>query len=314
MRGVYYDGNTVRLRKDLPEPGRLEGEVVLKVRIAGICDTDLQIARGYMNFRGILGHEFVGETESGQRFVAEINAVCHHCDFCRNGLSTHCPNRTVLGILGRDGAMADRVSIPTTNLHPVPPTVSDREAVFVEPLAAAFRMIEQVPIGPAQTIAILGDGKLGLLCAWVARLTGASVTLIGKHPEKLAFAGSRITTKLLTETSDRFDVVADCTGSASGLETALRLVRSCGTIILKTTVAGQHSISLAPVVIDEIRVVGSRCGPFPPAIQALGDRTIDVLPLIAAEFPLEDAEEGFSSSRRKRSTEDFAPHLTDVVG
>jgi threonine dehydrogenase-like Zn-dependent dehydrogenase len=302
MRGVYCDGASVRLRRDLPEPSAAEGEVVLKVRAVGICDTDLQLARGYMGFRGVLGHEFVGLTESGTRVTAEINNACHRCPTCHAGRAQHCPNRTVLGILNHDGAMADLVSVPSRNLHEVPDVVDDRQAVFIEPLAAAFRITEQIALGPDVTMAVLGDGKLGLLCAWVARLTGARVHLIGKHAEKLALAGDRILTHTVDDAPALgrvFDVVADCTGSKSGLAMALRLVQSCGTVVLKTTVAGEYAVDLAPIVIDEVRVTGSRCGPFPKAIAALAAGTVDVRPLIGAVYPLDQAEEAFRAASAK---------------
>ena len=296
MRGVICDGSSVRLERDRPEAKPGPGEVLLHVRAVGICDTDLQLAQGYMGFRGILGHEFVGLTESGRRVTAEINNPCRVCPTCRAGLANHCPNRTVLGILGHDGAMADSVCVPESNLHDVPSSLDDREAVFIEPLAAAFRVPEQVEIGPETRFTVVGDGKLGMLCAWVARLLGARVTLVGKHPEKLALAGDQIRTGLLGDLAGLTltqDVVIDATGSASGLTTALGLVRPCGTVVLKTTIAGEHASSLAPIVIDEVRVIGSRCGPFRRAIAALADRAIDVRPLIGAEFPLDRAEEAF---------------------
>jgi threonine dehydrogenase-like Zn-dependent dehydrogenase len=302
MRGVYCDGSTARLRRDLPEPAPGAGEVRLRVLAAGICDTDLQLARGYMGFRGVLGHEFVGRDDDGRRFAAEINNACHACDTCRAGLPGHCPNRTVLGILGHDGALADWVCVPRRNLHPIPEAIDDVEAVFVEPLAAAFRMVEQVAPGPETRLAVLGDGKLGLLCARVARLAGARVSLIGKHDDKLALAGEGVATHRIDEVgrlSRGFDVVADCTGSATGLPTALGLVRPCGTVVLKTTVAGNHDLSLAPVVIDEVRLIGSRCGPFPPAIEALAGRRIDVRPLIQAEYGLDDADDAFRVAGQK---------------
>ena len=299
MRGVYCDGSTARLRRDLPEPTPLPGEVPLRVRVAGICDTDLQLARGYMGFRGVLGHEFLGEGPDGRRYAAEINNACHACATCRAGLPGHCPERTVLGILGHDGAIAERVCVPARNLHAIPDTVDDRAAVFVEPLAAAFRIGEQVPLGPDVELAILGDGKLGLLCAWACRLAGARVTLIGKHPAKLALAGPGVSAHALFDAprlGRSFDVVADCTGSPSGLPTALGLVRPCGTIVLKTTIAGSHDLALAPVVIDEVRVLGSRCGPFPRAIAALADGEVDVRPLLGAEVPLDDADAAFRAA------------------
>ena len=302
MRGVYCDGKSIQLCLDLPEPAPAAGEVVLKVRAAGICDTDLQLARGYMGFRGILGHEFVAETDQGRRVTAEINNACRRCPTCRAGRPSHCPNRSVLGILNHDGAMADFVAVPSQNLHEVPDAIEDVQAVFIEPLAAAFRITEQIALGPGVSIAILGDGKLGLLCAWVARRSGATVHLIGKHPSKLALAGDGIETHALESTQrfDRsFDVVADCTGSKTGLATALRLVRPCGTVVLKTTVAGEYTADLAPIVIDEVRVIGSRCGPFPNAIAALAERRIDVRPLIEAVYPLRAAEQAFAAAGAK---------------
>jgi threonine dehydrogenase-like Zn-dependent dehydrogenase len=302
MRGVFCDGSAARLVYSLPDPRPRPGETILRVRAAGICDTDLQLARGYMGFRGILGHEFVGEDEAGRRMTAEINASCHACPTCQSGQPHHCPNRTVLGIVNRDGAMADRVSVPTRNLHPVPDSLTDEEAVLIEPLAAAFRIAEQIDLGPGTRVAVVGDGKLGLLCTWVLRLTGAPTTLVGKHPEKLALAGADVATQTLDALPSLgrgFDVVVECTGSPTGLPTALKLVRPCGTVVLKTTVAGTYEIDLAPIVIDEVRVIGSRCGPFPRAIDALAGKQIDVRPLIGAEFALDDAEDAFRTASAK---------------
>jgi threonine dehydrogenase-like Zn-dependent dehydrogenase len=299
MRGVYCDGRSVALRRDLPEPVPAPGEVVLRVRMAGICDTDLQLARGYMGFRGVLGHEFAGEAADGRRVTAEINNACHACPTCAAGRPGHCPNRTVLGIVAHDGAMADLVAVPGRNLHAIPDAIDDREAVFIEPLAAAYRIAEQLPLGPDVRAAVLGDGKLGLLCAWVLRDAGARVRLVGKHPEKLARAGEGVATTLLDEAGALgrpFDLVVEATGSPTGLATALGLVRPCGTVVLKTTVAGPHEVNLAPAVVDEVRVIGSRCGPFPRAIEALRDRRIDVRPLIEREFPLDEAEAAFAAA------------------
>jgi len=302
MRGVYCNGSSVRLRTDLTPSTPQPGEVEVAVRVVGICDTDLQLAQGYMGFQGILGHEFVGVTSEGQRITAEINNPCRICPTCQAGLSQHCPHRTVLGILGHDGAMADQVCVPAENLHKIPDAIDDREAVFIEPLAAAFRIPEQISIGPGIRFTVVGDGKLGLLCAWVARSLGAEVSLVGRHPEKLGLAGEGIRPVLLSEAQTMArsqDVVVDCTGSRSGLETALPLVKPCGTVVLKTTIAGYHELSLASIVIDEIQVIGSRCGPFPKAIAALEARTIDVRPLIGAEFSLDQAEEAFQAATRR---------------
>jgi threonine dehydrogenase-like Zn-dependent dehydrogenase len=301
MRGVVFDGSELTFRGDLPDVEPVEGEVVLNVRLAGICDTDLQIARGYLGFRGTPGHEFVAETSEGRRVTAEINAPCGQCDTCATGRGNHCPNRTVLGIVGRNGAMAERVRVPERGLHPIPDALSDHQAVFIEPLAAALRILDQVELGSASQAAVVGDGKLGLLSAWVLRSTGARVTWVGKHPEKLALGGSGIATCVLSdvETQGRtFDVVVDATGSTGGLPTALKLVRTCGIVVLKTTVAGTYAIDLAPIVIDEIRVVGSRCGPFSKAIAALQSGQFDVTRLIEAEYPLERAGEAFQHAGR----------------
>lgn len=289
------------MRRDLPEPIPAPGEVLLKVRLAGICDTDVQLARGYMGFRGVLGHEFVAEDGDGRRWTAEINNACRDCPTCRAGLTNHCPNRTVLGILGHDGAFADWVAVPSVNLHAIPDAIDDRRAVFIEPLAAAFRIAEQVTLAPGIRVAVLGDGKLGLLCAWASRLTGAEIALVGKHREKLELAGPGIRAWTLEDGPPprSFDVVVDATGSTSGLPTALKLVRPCGTIVWKTTVAGPHELAMAPVVIDEVRLIGSRCGPFPQAIAALADGSIDVRPLIEATYALDDAVAAFAHASRR---------------
>lgn len=302
MKGLYCDGSSIRLRDDLPIPIPGPGEVLLRVRLVGICDTDIQLAKGYLGFQGVLGHEFVGQTDTGRRVTAEINNACHVCPICLDGRPGHCPHRTVLGIVGHDGAMAEQVVVPQVNLHEIPDELDDREAVFIEPLAAAFRITEQLDLHPSLKMAILGDGKLGMLCAWVARTTGAQVSVIGKHPSKLALAGETITTHRLDEASTlakRFDVVVDCTGSHSGFPTALGLVRPCGTVVLKTTVAGTYTVNLAGIVIDEVRVIGSRCGPFPKAIAALVNRQVDVRPLIGGKFTLDQAESAFRAASEK---------------
>jgi threonine dehydrogenase-like Zn-dependent dehydrogenase len=269
---------------------------LVKVHLAGICSTDLQIFKGYMAFKGVPGHEFVGSVLEGpsefvgKRVVGEINYGCGNCDACRRDLSRHCPNRSVMGILNADGAFAEYVSVPATNLHAVPENVSDEEAVFTEPLAAAFEILTQIQLDPGDEVLILGDGKLGNLCAQALRLTGAKVTAVGKHADKLALikkAGFR-TIELKDWQPRLFDVVVEATGSASGLELALGAVRPRGTLILKSTIAGNHQVSLAPVVINEINVIGSRCGPFPDALSALAQKQVSVTPLIEAVYPLND--------------------------
>ena len=280
------------------------GEVLVRVIRAGLCETDLQLVRGYMGFRGILGHEFVGIVESGplqgQRVVGEINCACGKCETCRLGMPTHCPHRSVIGILNHDGAFAEFVAVPERNLHILPDSVPTNHAVFVEPLAAAFEILEQVPVHQKRHVIVLGDGRLGNLCAQVLAQTGCQLTVVGKHPQKLKLLSDRgIATSLSSEmkSTRQADIVVDCTGSPSGFESALKLLKPRGTLVLKTTVAGTQQISLAPLVIDEITVVGSRCGPFPPAIQALAEGRIDVDSLIEATYPLKEALTAFERAR-----------------
>jgi threonine dehydrogenase-like Zn-dependent dehydrogenase len=305
MRAIVLD-DQVSVTTGRPAPTPAEGEVLVRVIRAGVCETDLQLIKGYMGFRGVLGHEFVGVAESGpmkgRRVVGEINCACWKCETCRIGLPTHCPNRTVLGILNHDGAFADLIAVPQRNLHVVPDSLSDDVAVFTEPVAAAFQIPVQLTIGEQDRIAVLGDGRLGNLCAQVlARLTD-HVLVIGKHPEKLAILASMgiATTRLSNSLEERaFDVVVDCTGSESGLPTALKLVRPRGTIVLKTTVAGQQTLAWAPFVIDEITLLGSRCGPFDQALAALERGDVQVKPLISDRFDLSRGLDALSRAQTK---------------
>lgn len=277
--------------------------IPVRVTLAGVCETDLQLVRGYMGYEGILGHEFVGIAESGrfagQRVVGEINCACHTCSTCQAGMPTHCPHRTVLGILNHDGAFADQVWLPEENLHPIPDSISDDEAVFVEPLAAAWQIPAQLRVRDHRKVIVLGDGRLGNLCAQVLKACGCAVTLVGKHSWKLEIASRLgIPTSIVSDIPrDRSaDLVVDCTGSASGLPTAWSLVRPRGTVVLKTTVADPAGPNLAPLVIDEITVVGSRCGPFQKAIESLTNRTVDVRPLVSARYPIAQAVEAFQAA------------------
>jgi threonine dehydrogenase-like Zn-dependent dehydrogenase len=323
VRALVFRNNALTLEQNYPLPDLQSGEALIRVVMAGICNTDLEITRGYLANQGVLGHEFVGIVEAvhegpgassptyliGKRVVGEINAACHRtdCVYCQQNMFTHCPNRTTLGIVNRDGAFADYLTLPVANLHLVPDNVSDEEAVFVEPLAANFEMLEQVHIKPTDRVVVLGDGKMGQLAAQVLALSGCEVTMIGKHTEKLALATQRgIQTRLLDDVvgaqfiapSSRVDLVVECTGSALGLEHAMRLVRPRGTIILKSTVANKSTLDLAPIVIDEIRVQGSRCGPFAPAIRVLSQRTVDIRPLISASYSLDDGIGAFEHAMR----------------
>lgn len=323
MRALVYEANGLALHADYPEPEPTYGEALIRVSLAGICNTDLEIVRGYMGFQGILGHEFVGVVEEiahqpgastplalvGKRVVGEINAACRlpGCWYCQRGMYTQCPERTTLGIVGRNGAFAEYVTLPVENLHVVPENVSDEEAVFVEPLAANFEILEQIHLKPTESIVILGDGKMGQLAAQVLTLSGCEVMMVGKHQEKLALAEKRgIHTYLLEdsqtftlENNRRVDMVVECTGSAQGLELALRLVRAKGVLALKSTVAEKSSLHLAPIVINEIQVQGSRCGPFAPALRTLSQKLIDVRPYISASYVLDDGEAAFQYAEQK---------------
>lgn len=288
---------------ELREPR--EGEIVVDVLQAGICETDLQLCRGYMGFQGIPGHEFVGIARggrfAGQRVVGEINCACNKCSACLRGMRNHCPNRTVIGILNHDGAFADRLLVPEENLLLVPETLTTDQAVFVEPLAAACRIPQQIPVSGRQAV-VLGAGRLGNLCAQVLAHHGCEVTVIGRHEEKLRLLADRgiAVTRLDEMTPERTaDVVVDCTGSPTGFPLALQLVRPCGAVVLKTTVADSQTMQMAPVVIDEVQVIGSRCGPFDIALQLLSGGHVDVAPLLSARYPLEDAVVAFEHARRK---------------
>src|SRR3954451_16917378 len=267
MRALVFN-DSLSFNPRHPEPLAAQGDTLLRVRQAGICATDLEITKGYMGFAGVLGHEFVAEVVSsaadkalvGQRVVGEINVVCGRCDLSLSGLSTHCRARTVLGILNRDGAFADYVRLPAVNLHVLPKSVDDDAAVFVEPLAAAYQILKQIKLDGRKWVTVLGDGRLGLLVAQVLREAGCPVRVIGKHADKLNLCEKwQIRHRLLADIIPRHDqdVVVDCTGSAAGFELAMEMVRPRGTIVLKSTVAQGKPLNLAPLVIDEINVVGS---------------------------------------------------------
>ena len=280
-------------------PTRKPGEALVRIQMAGVCNTDLEIARGYMAFEGVLGHEFVGEVVEcddthwvGARVAGEINLACAKCELCERGLSRHCPNRSVLGILGKDGAFAEYLTLPIVNLHRVPDTLSDRAACFVEPIAACYEILEQVPLRGDERIAVLGDGKLGQLIAMGLRERGLAPTLLGKHEAKLQRARERglHTADASTLPRKSLDVVVEATGSPSGMQTALQLVRLRGTLVLKSTYHGALTFDAAPLVIDEITLVGSRCGPFVPAIASLAAHKVQPDSLIDAVYPLAEAE------------------------
>jgi threonine dehydrogenase-like Zn-dependent dehydrogenase len=291
-------GEILRVCSDVDVPRPRYDEALIRVRTAGICNTDLEITRGYKGFSGILGHEFVGEVVecradgwAGTRVCGEINISCGACSLCRAGLPSHCERREVLGILHRDGVFAEYVVLPIRNLHKVPETLSDDIAVFIEPVAAAFEVLQQVQIDQSRRVVVLGDGKLGLVCAQVAASAGADVLLLGRHDENLQLAREFGLRAQLADDVDAVtaDLVIEATGSSTGLGRALSIVRPRGTIVLKTTSSARTEADLSSIVVNEITVVGSRCGPFPEAIQGLKDGRVQVLPLIAERYALSDS-------------------------
>lgn len=306
MKALFWDGGNLRLERSYPVPKRDKGAALVQVHLAGICSTDLQIFKGYMGFKGVPGHEFVGTVSEGpgdligRRVVGEINFACGKCDSCRDNLTRHCPNRRVMGILGADGSFAEHVVLPAKNLHVVPDNVADEAAVFTEPLAAAFEILEQVEIRSADEVLVFGDGKLGLLCAQVLHLSGARVTVVGRHEKKLGILkGLGIRALPLSDFGPRLaDVVVEATGSTTGLKMALASVRPRGKLVLKSTVAEEHTLSLAPLVIHEVTLIGSRCGAFPPALDALAQKKVAVTPLIDKIYPLADGVEAAAHAGR----------------
>jgi threonine dehydrogenase-like Zn-dependent dehydrogenase len=308
MRGLWLEGKALRLRDDLAVPVPPPGEALVRVLAAGVCNTDLELVRGYYPFTGIPGHEFVGTVESapgseawlGRRVVGEINASCGRCAACAAGRRTHCERRTVLGIVNRHGAFAEYLILPVENLHEVPDGLRDDEAVFTEPLAAALEVQDQVEVEPGDRVVVVGDGKLGNLVAQTLALTGCALTVIGRHAAKLAVLEAR---GIATGGPDSIrpgqaDVAVECTGNREGFDLARTAVRPRGTIVLKSTYAGRTSLDVSRIVVDEITLVGSRCGPFAPALRLLAERRVDVGPLVHARFPLGGAVAAFEEAAR----------------
>ena len=304
MKALVFEGQ-LRLDHDRPEPQVRAGEALVKVRLAGICATDLEITKGYMDFTGVLGHEFVGEVVRGsdrwvgRRVVGEINCVCRSCDMCSRGLANHCRKRTVLGIAGRDGAFAELLALPEANLHAVPDVITDEQAVFVEPLAAAYQVLKQCPIEKHQRVAVLGSGRLGLLVAQVIQKTGCKLEVIGRNPHTLSFCEKRgIQTVSIDDVAPRgeHDVVVDCTGNPQAFGLATELVRPRGTIVLKSTHAANEPLNLAPLVINEVTLLGSRCGPFVDALAALARAEIHVDTMVSRTYDLADAVDAVAAA------------------
>jgi threonine dehydrogenase-like Zn-dependent dehydrogenase len=296
------------LRDDVPLPAPPAGEALVRVSLAGVCNTDLELVRGYYPYRGIPGHEFVGIVERaegerewvGRRVVGEINASCGACPTCLAGRRTHCERRSVLGIVARDGAFATHLVLPVSNLHAVPDGVPDEVAVFTEPTAAALELQEQVRVSPGDRVVVIGPGKLGNLVAQTLAATGCRLLAVGRSERPLALLSAR---GIPTATADaieprRADLAVECTGSPEGLELARRAVRPRGTIVLKSTYHGKAAIDMAPFVVDEITLVGSRCGPFAPALAALARGEVDPRPLVEARYPLAEAVAAFDHASR----------------
>ncbi|HSH04531.1 MAG TPA: alcohol dehydrogenase catalytic domain-containing protein [Anaerolineae bacterium] len=298
MQALYVANGELQYRHQHPQPEPKPGEALIRLLLMGICSTDLEIVKGYVpGFDAILGHEFVGIVEQadddswvGKRVVGTINLGCQQCAICLGHGAEHCPHRTVLGIIGRDGVFADYVTLPLTNLLEVPTTVSDKEAVFTEPLAAALRIREQLLIQPTARIAVVGPGRLGLLIGQVLALAGTAVTMLGRRPESLLLPEQLgLEIGITTEYEDNsFDVVVEATGNEAGLQQALRLTRPLGTLVMKSTYAGRAQIDLTKLVVDEITVIGSRCGPFAPALRLLAEKKIAVQEMVEADYALRD--------------------------
>jgi len=309
MRALVFNKD-LKYTDNYRDPVPVKGEALIRITHAGICNTDLEITKGYMGFQGIPGHEFVGivkksEKKSliGKRVVGEINIHCGRCPECIGNIVNHCRRRSVLGILHKDGIFAEYATLPVNNLHILPDEVPDEEAVFVEPLAAAFEILDQVNINASHKVCVLGDGKMGILVGQVLSTTGCDLLVSGHHREKLSILDEMDikTTRKEQLPHAGFDIVVDCTGSRTGIETALNIVKPRGTIVLKTTVAKKGHLDLNKVVIDEITLIGSRCGSFPAAINAIKARSIDLSPLISRTFPLEDGVRAFQYAADKHS-------------
>ena len=307
MKALWLEQQQLQLKTDLPIPTPPPGEALVRVIRAGICNTDLELIRGYYPYTGIIGHEFVGIVEQGatdlinQRVVGEINAVCGQCYFCSRGIPTHCQQRTVLGIVNRNGAFAEYLTLPIANLHPVPAQITTDAATFTEPLAAALEIQEQIKITPAERVLVVGDGKLGQLVAQTLALTGCDLLVVGRHRHKLAKLEARnIKTGLADEViANSFDIAVECTGNPEGFHLALGGLRPRGTLVLKSTYRGKLNIDASLIVVDEITVIGSRCGPFAKALNLLAQNQIDVSLLIDRSYPLEAGLTAFNYAQQQ---------------
>ncbi|HEY9528406.1 MAG TPA: alcohol dehydrogenase catalytic domain-containing protein [Anaerolineales bacterium] len=300
MNAIWLENNSIDLRDVAPT--RNSHEALIKIRKAGICSTDLELVKGYYPYTGILGHEFVGEVVEaddvswiGQRVVGEINVVCGRCEQCLNGRSTHCENRTVLGIVNRDGTLAEFTQLPLANLHRVPDSVPDEMAVFTEPLAAALEIQQQIQIAPTDRVLLVGAGRLGQLIAQTLALTGCNLHVVARHAHQQDLLKRRGIRVIAEEEIQpwRWDVVVEATGSPGGFALARKAIRPRGTLVMKSTYKGEMSVNFSSIVVDEINIIGSRCGPFEPALRLIETRQVDPTFLIAEEFKLQDALKAF---------------------
>jgi threonine dehydrogenase-like Zn-dependent dehydrogenase len=295
MLSVHLENGRVEVRKQRA-PRVAKGFAKIRMLAAGICSTDLELQRGYYGFYGTPGHEFVGELADGTRVAGEINLACGHCEWCARGLGRHCPNRTVLGIVKHPGAFREFLTLPVENLHCIPKSIPTEHAVFIEPVAAACEILDQIKIAKGMKVAVLGDGKLGLLIAQVLQAYGARVLLLGRHREKMRLVEwAGVTTEVLGEKLPEraFSIVVDATGSPEGLRAAITMCEPRGTVVMKSTVHGLVPIDTAPAIVNEITLVGSRCGRFEPALRLLVSGKVRVGDLISEEFPLDRAPDAF---------------------
>jgi len=309
MKAVVFKKDKINI-SEIDQPVRKSGEALIKIIYTGICNTDIEIIKGYMNYEGILGHEFVGRVVESddkelhnKRVVGEINFGCGNCSWCLSGMSRHCPNRSVLGILNKNGAMAEYLTLPKKNLFVIPDSVTNKQAVFTEPIAAAFEILEQIHIQPNDEVLLLGDGKLGQLIARVLNASGFNLTVVGKTQSKLNLLNEKgIHTKLLDDfEKNQFPIVIEATGNIGGFDLAMQCTQPRGTLVLKSTIAAESGMNLAPIVINEINMIGSRCGPFKPALDFLEKNRIQVDDLISAKFPASETEQAFEKAKMSES-------------
>ena len=307
MKALVFDGNELKIDNNYPEPRMAADEVLIKVSHAGVCSTDLEIIKGYMGFQGVPGHEFIGEVVdgdtslAGKRVTAEINCVCGNCEMCDKGLGTHCYNRQTIGIFQHQGSFAEYIAVPKENVHIIPGSIDNDAAMFIEPLAAAFEIFHQIEITGSEKVAVIGDGRLGILTslAMATKVPAENLLTIGKHLEKLGhLAGKNLNVKLLDEikSGELWDIVIDCSGKTSGFETAVKLLKPRGQLILKSTFVPDKAIDLSTVVINELEIIGSRCGHFEDAIEALSSGSVDTSGLITSRYDFNDAVTAFATA------------------